>query len=490
MKERSNVRTKPFLSILAGAAITLVLGGCAHVPNDADRVAQPDFARAQHAASIHLARDGWPEARWWTSFHDDQLDTLVTRALRDSPGLPVAATRLGSARAALAVERTGAGLSAGLEIGANRQRYSGNGLFPEPIGGNFYNDASLQFKAGYDFDWWGKHRALVAAALGETNARQAEYSQAERTIAAAVAQSYFRLQLLWARQDNALALAALQKDVVADRAARIAHGLANIDEQRSAERDLGSLNEQAAAFATQAARETEALRALLGGGELPPLARRPVNAGVAGLPAQLGLELLARRPDLQAARWRVEAMLGRVAASQAAYYPDINLVGSFGLDAVSLGRLLRPDSRTMMIGSVLQLPLFDGSRLDAQLGVARARRNEVIADYNEAVLHAVAEVAAEGATLQGIEQQAAAHAATQQASAALVASAARRLKQGLAGRAAVLQARQAVLRQEEIRLRLRDAGLQSELALIKALGGGYRAPSLQTAATTTSTQQH
>jgi multidrug efflux system outer membrane protein len=83
-----------------------------------------------------------------------------------------------------------------------------------------------------------------------------------------------------------------------------------------------------------------------------------------------------------------------------------------------------------------------------------------------------------------------AHAATQQASAALVASASRRLNQGLADRAAVLQAKQAVLRQEEIRLQLRDAGLQSELALIKALGGGYRSPDVRSAATTTSNQQH
>jgi multidrug efflux system outer membrane protein len=284
-------------------------------------------------------------------------------------------------------------------------------------------------------------------------------------------------------------MAALQKDVLADKAARIAHGLANIDEQRSAERDLGTLKEQEAAFATQAGRETEALHALLGGGELPQLTRRPVDAGVAGLPGQLGLELLARRPDLQAARWRVEAMLGRVAASQAAYYPDINLVGSFGLDAISIGRLLLPDSRTMMIGSILQLPLFDSSRLDVQLGVTRAQRDEAIADYNQAVLHAVGEVAAEGATLQGLEQQAAAHTAAQQASSALAASAMRRLDQGLADRAAVLQARQAVLSQEEIRLQLQDASLQSELALIKALGGGYGAPAIQTAATKTSTQQ-
>jgi len=98
--------------------------------------------------------------------------------------------------------------------------------------------------------WWPPRWA-------KTNARQAEYSQAERTIAAAVAQSYFRLQLLWARQDNALAMAALQRDVIDDKAARIAHGLANIDEQRNAERDLGTLRERPPPSATQAERETK-----------------------------------------------------------------------------------------------------------------------------------------------------------------------------------------------------------------------------------------
>lgn len=487
MKERSPVRPTQHLSILGSALLALAIGGCAYIPKDAVQQPAPDFARAQHAASIKLARDGWPEARWWTSYHDAQLDALIERALKDSPTLPVAAARLAAARAAYGVDASRGGFRAGLEVGANRQRYSGNGLFPEPIGGNFYNDASVQLKTGYDFDWWGKNRALVAAALGEVDARQAEASQAEKTLAAAVAQSYFRLQLLWARLDNVHAMAGLQRDVIADKAARIAHGLANIDEQRNAERDLGALDEQAAGLAAQAGREREVLRALVGAGaeDMPQLAHRAVAGGVAGLPPQLGLELLARRPDLQAARWRVEATLGRVAASQAAFYPDINLVGSFGLDAVSIGRLLRPDSRTMLIGSMIQLPLFDSSRLTAELGVARAQRNQVIADYNQAVMHAVGEVAAEGATLQGLERQASAHAATRAASAALVASATRRMKQGLADRAALLQASQAMLRQEEIRLQQQDAALQSEVALIKALGGGY-----QLAATTTSTRQH
>jgi multidrug efflux system outer membrane protein len=471
-------------------ALALAQAGCAQAPNDRVMQAPPDFARAQHAASIKLARDAWPEARWWTSFHDKQLDALITRALQESPTMALAAARVATANASLAIERSGGGAWAYGEAGIDRQLFSGNGLFPPPIGGSFFNEMSVQIKAGYDFDWWGKHRALVAAALGESNARLAEASQAEKTLAVAVAQSYFRLQMLWARQDNVLAMTALQQELIADKAARVAHGLAVNDEQRAAERDLGALNEQAASLQTQAARETEALRALVGAGfdNLPRLEHRPVTVGVAGLPAQLGIELLARRPDLQAARWRVEAMLGRVAASEAAYYPDLNLSGAIGLNSVTVGKLLSPDSRTMFLGSLLQLPLFDSARLDANLGVARAARDEVIADYNQAVLHAVTEVAEEGATLQGIARQAAANEATIDASAALVSAATRRMNQGLVNRSALLYAKQDLLRQEAIRLDLQGASLQTELALIKALGGGYRAEAPQTAANTTTTQ--
>jgi outer membrane protein TolC len=69
--------------------------------------------------------------------------------------------------------------------GLNRQRYSSNGFFPPPIGGNWFNDASVQLRASYDVDWWGKHRSLVAAALGEENARQAEAAQAAQLAPAA-----------------------------------------------------------------------------------------------------------------------------------------------------------------------------------------------------------------------------------------------------------------------------------------------------------------
>jgi multidrug efflux system outer membrane protein len=327
--------------------------------------------------------------------------------------------------------------------------------------------------------------------VGEANARQAEASQATQTLAASVAQSYFRLQMLWARHDNTRALIAAEQQLLADRKARIAHGLATIDEQRSVEQELASLDEQAERFAGQAAREREALRALVGadGGALDSLARRAPAPAQAALPSQLGIELLARRPNLQAARWRVEASLGRVKASEAAYYPDLNLSAAIGLNTVSISRLLEYGSRTLLAGADLRLPLFHNA-LDAQLAGSRAERDEMIADYNQSVLDAVREVAQEGVTLQSIAQQQRAHRQAADAARQLAANADARFQRGLADRGALLEARLGVLRQQDDELQLQDAQLQTQVALVKALGGGYHAEPVQTSSAPIQTQQH
>ena len=458
-----------------------MLAGCVHVPADTRHAAGPDLAQARLAPGITLPNDAWPAEDWWRVYGDAQLDALVARALKDAPNLAVAQARVGTAQAAVVSERVAQGGRIDLASGVNRQRYSANGFFPPPLGGNYYNDFSVQARASYDFDWWGKHRSLVAAAIGEANAIQAEAAQARQTLAASVAQSYFRLQMLWARQDNVNGLIAVQRALIADREARMAHGLVNQDAVQAARLDLGTLSEQANRYGTQAAAEREALRALVGnpvGGDAAALADlKPVlpQPAVNALPRTLGLELLARRPDLQAARYRIEAQLGRVAAGQAAFYPDINLMAAIGLDSVSLGSLARYPSRTPLLGATLNLPLFDAGRLKAQLGVARANRDELLAEYNQAVLDAVRDVAVQGATLQGLAQEQDTHATAVDASRRLAANAEARLQRGLADRADVLQAKQAMLRQRDTDLFLLDARLQAQVSLAKALGGGYHA---------------
>ena len=459
--------------------LSLALAGCASIPPDTQQLPQQDLAKAQLAADIHLASEGWPAAQWWRQFQDAQLDQLIDNALSASPGLDVANARIGSALSAFDARHAERGPRLDLDASANRQRYSANGLMPAPIGGNYYNELTVGAQAHYDLDWWGKHKAQIAASLGEVNARRAEYAMAEQMLAAEIARHYFSMQNGWARMDNLHALVQLQQQLVDDKEKRIAHGLGVSDDHLSAQTRLSLLQQQIALLETQIITEREALRALLGAdstalASLQPKAALPLPHA---LPGKLGMELLARRPDLQAARWRVQAAMSNIEAAQASFYPDIDLGASFGLDAIKLGKLLQSGSRTLFIGPALSLPLFDSGRLQAQLGSARSERNELIADYNQSVFNVVRDVAQAGARVQGVENQLRLQQENLRASEAQLRNANARLKQGLADRATQLNAEMTVRGQVDLGMQLQNQRQDAEISLNVALSGGYRGSS-------------
>ena len=171
----------------------------------------------------------------------------------------------------------------------------------------------------------------------------------------------------------------------------------------------------------------------------------------------------------------MEAALSRIEATEAAFYPDINLAGAIGFDSLTLEKLLKFDSRTLFLGPALSLPLFDSGRLRSRLDSARAQRDEVIADYNQSVFAAVHDVAQEAATLQGLQREREAQEHTTTAANHLFASAEKRFEAGLLDRSTVLSADLVVLRQHDARLQLQNQELSCEIALIKALGGGFSA---------------
>jgi multidrug efflux system outer membrane protein len=388
----------------------------------------------------------------------------------------VAAAHIGSAHAALDSSSAALGVELDGHADVNRQRYSGTGLFPAPIGGHYFTEENVRLEARYHFDWWGRNRAEIAAAVGELNAQRASYAQAEQALAAAVAQAYFRLQGAWARLDNINEQIDVQTALVQDQARRMARGLAASDGAHAAAADLAQLRKQQAQWQADAGAAREALRALLGGdaSALAGLKPRALTATPHALPAHLGMELLARRPDLQAARWQVQAALSQTEAAQAAFYPDINLSAAIGLNSISYQHLLQAASRTLYLAPTLSLPLFDSKRLNAQLAGARSQRDEKIAAYNQAVVQAVRDVATDSLALQGMEQQLARQAEATAAANAQLRDARARAAHGLADRRSALTAQLAVLRQQDSALALTHAQVQAEVALTQALGGGYR----------------
>ena len=122
-------------------------------------------------------------------------------------------------------------------------------------------------------------------------------------------------------------------------------------------------------------------------------------------PATLGADLLARRPDLVAARWRVESALHDIAVSQTRFYPNINLGAFVGLSALGLDKLLQAGSLQAGLSPALHLPLFDAGRLRAQLGARQAELDLALAQYNAAVVEAVKQAGDAIGSEQSLQRQ-------------------------------------------------------------------------------------
>ncbi len=216
------------------------------------------------------------------------------------------------------------------------------------------------------------------------------------------------------------------------------------------------------------------LAALLGvdASMLPRLAARPLPRVAALLPDDVGTNLLARRPDIAASRWRVEAALRDTDVQRANFYPDVSINALAALSAIDLGRLLRADSATPRLGIAVDLPLFDAGLRRARHEAAQASLAVAVAAYNDAVINAAHEAGAAAASLQ---QAAAVRRQREQqleAAVALVAAARARVAGQLTHRGPQLEAGLREISARDALLRVDFDALLADIQLKQALGGG------------------
>jgi multidrug efflux system outer membrane protein len=221
-----------------------------------------------------------------------------------------------------------------------------------------------------------------------------------------------------------------------------------------------------------------ALASLLGiaPGDLPPLQPQPLPAVAAGLPANAGLDLLARRPDIAANLWQVQAALRQTDVARALFYPDLSLSAMAGLSSIELDKLLTSGSRVFALAPALHLPIFSGGRLQANYGIARAQLDSAVAQYNATVASAAREVAMQALGAQQAAARAREHDLQLQASEQLLANAQARQRQGVRDAREALGAQVQLVQQRDTAMQLRAQAVATDLNLIKALGGGYQLP--------------
>jgi multidrug efflux system outer membrane protein len=456
------------------AAVATMLAACAAVP---DKLPPPTLREVPLAGLPTQANAAWPDPQWWRHYHDPQLDRLIGIALHGSTSLAAARSRVENAEQAVRLAAAQSGLRIDGNVQVARHRMSEHGLIPTRfLGFTWYNQGDIGAQLQYDFDWWGKQRATIEAAVGQVRATEAQRSAAALALQSAVADTWFG----WLA-DQARLQVATQQVQVAQQLLRIADGRARAgfqaaDASHQAQAQLAAARQQQAAVRGSAAVRKAALAALLGiaPAALPPLQPHPLPKTAAALPADAGLDLIARRPDIAAARWQVQSALHQTDVARAQFFPDLSISALAGLSSIDLGKLLTAGSRTFAVGPALHLPIFEGGLLRAGYGVSKARLDAAIAHYNDSVLDAAREVATQSLTVQRLAAQRREQQAQLAAMAALRSSAAARQRQGLTDGSPALQAQAQWLQQRDAALALEAQALSADVALTRALGGGYR----------------
>jgi multidrug efflux system outer membrane protein len=471
--------------LCAVLGLCLTLGGCALIREEGSLAPQLDPASIRLADDLHLAREGWPDARWWARYRDPQLNQLIDIAFAQAPSIAIARSHIDQARAQAASVKSLTGVQVDLVALVNRQHVSANGFLGpfaqnEPalgLTGPWYTEGVVGLGGAYQIDLWGRQRAQIDSALGIRNARQAEAAWVELEVASGVTLLYFQIQTAQQLLADLQRMSAITAEVVVAHQALIERGLEAQPLKQQALSNQALIERQIVSLRSQTQQLREAMRALLGvGAEVAlPLAPRSLPTHAYGVPQSLGYELLARRPDLQTMRWLVQSSYSNIDAAKAAFYPSFDIKAFFGADALHMGDLWDHGSRQINLIPGMTLPIFDGGRLNAELANARSLSNGLVQQYNQAVLDAVRDVAVAGSKLQGLEVQE----TLQQARIGNMRfnrdSADAHYQRGLLNRVAALEANLPLLAEQSGLALLQGQRLESEVALIKALGGGYRA---------------
>ncbi len=323
----------------------------------------------------------WPDSAWPKQLGGESLQTLVDEALADNPSMQTAAARIAAAAAATHAARAAGSPVIDASFKSTYQRYTENGIIPPPLGGTFNSDNTLTLNFSYDFDFWGRHTADLRSALAQEKVAEADQQAARLALTTSIAHGWLQLAREYAQLDLSRQQITVRQKIDHLTQLRFAAGLDTQTENQQAQQQLENLRAEEAQLTETIMLTRNQLAALLGKGpdrgqkiERPLLPQHTVME----LPADLPLNLLGRRADLVAARWRVEAMQSDIQSAKAQFYPNINLTAFAGFSSLGLAELLDSGSRIVGVGPAIRVPIFGGGALRALCMKRRIKRNRCV----------------------------------------------------------------------------------------------------------------
>ncbi len=449
----------------------LLAAGCALHEVEQKQPSLPDAFAAPGIGS-----DGsWPDKNWYQEFGSAELSALIEQA--SSGNLDMSAARSRVAQADARARQAGAAILPSVDAGGN-----GNYLAGRSVNGSAHEtDWAVLLSASYEVDFWGKNRASARSASRLADASRADRDTVALTTLAAVADGYF--QVLSLRERLAIAglnLHAAQKllEIIQ---ARFDVGLSNPVELASQKAALANAALVIPDLKRQEAEALAALALLLGRApEQFSVESRNLDALLepmigSGLPA----ELLTRRPDVFMAEANLKAANADLVAARAALFPALNLTAGGGVQNPALNAavtVLSGPGPTLSLGASLTQTIFDHGRLQAVRAEAQARDDELVTAYKAAILSALRDVEIALSSVGRLQDAQAPQEENVAQSERAFEGATLRYKAGSGDFLTVLEAQRNLYAARDQFCQYRFARFQAFVALYKALGGGWQAP--------------
>jgi outer membrane protein, multidrug efflux system len=473
---------KPFYPIsLKGWAILLLCltipfaGGCAAVG--------PDYVPPENQLPVRWhnplqgglaegAADADALSHWWRTLNDPVLSRLMEEAVTGNLDLKEARARVREARAKRGIED--AGLFPYVDASGKMTRSQGS---EETGAGTRRTLYAAGFDAGWEVDIFGGIRRSVEAADADLQASQASLRDVLVTLTAEVGRNYVEMRAYQTRLAVARANLKSQEETYQLTQWRFQAGLSDALSVEQARYNLENTRSQVPTLRSGLEASLNRITVLLGKdpGQLHeelaqarPIPVTPTEVAV-GIPA----DCIRRRPDIRKAERDLAAQTARIGVATAERYPRFSLLGSIGLEALSLGGFASSDGLTYSIGPTFSWPLFKAGAIRQNIQVQTALQEQAFARYESAVLTALEEVEN---SLRAYAEEQKRRVALQQASAS--AQQAAKLAQnkyeaGIIDFNEVLDAQRSQLSFEDQLAQSEGTVTTNLIALYKALGGGW-----------------
>ena len=470
------MRTCPFSKTILALCAASVLTACSTLPayTKPDVSIPTQYAGASEPGwAVAKPADTQPRGPWWTVFDDAELNQLEARIDVSNQTVKKAVAQLQQARSLVDYQRAGFFPTVSASVSQQRYRTSQN-LVSRSLAGQTIPDYSTGLTASWEPDLFGRVKDATVNAQANAQASEADLEGVRLSMTSDLAVDYFDLRSLDTQKkllDNtvtayARALALLQqqlKDGAID-ASAVAQAQTQLESTRTQDTDID----------IQRAQLQHAIATLIGepasSFSIPP---KVLASTVPAIPAGLPSQLLERRPDVAAAERRVAAANAQIGEAHAAFFPDLVLSASAGLESTFFAPWLTAPSLFWSLGPQLVGTLFDGGRRDATLKNATAQYDGSVADYRQTVLVSFQQVEDNLSALHSLADEAASQQRATSAATLALKLTTNRYQAGAVSYLDVVTAQTIALTNERTAEQIDARRMSASVLLLKALGGGW-----------------